>query len=64
MRGHPLIEALFQELPPAGSEWPQADRARWLEACEAVLRLVYRVERKGERPPAAGRPGATVEEPA
>lgn len=37
----PLIVALLQRLPAAGAPWPIDDRCRWLQACEAILNVVY-----------------------
>ncbi len=37
----PVIQALFDMLPPAGSSWPREDRQRWLEAARAILTLLY-----------------------
>lgn len=36
-----LIDGLFQELPRAGSEWPQWQRQAWLDCARAVLDYIY-----------------------
>lgn len=38
----PVMKELFKMLPPSGSEWPIAERVRWLHAFEAVCRLVFK----------------------
>jgi hypothetical protein len=37
-----VMRELFQMLPPTGTEWPVVERLRWLRACEAVCRLVFK----------------------
>lgn len=37
----PVVAALFDMLPPAGSVWRSEDRHRWLVAFGAVLNLAY-----------------------
>jgi hypothetical protein len=39
---HPAIAGLLQTLPPSGSEWPQDQRAVWLNAAEMLFKLVYK----------------------
>ena len=36
------ILALFQALPPPGSEWPMLERLKWLQAMERLIDLFYR----------------------
>jgi hypothetical protein len=43
---HPLLDALWESLPPAGSPWPVAEQAAWLRVVQEVLRLVYPETRK------------------
>jgi hypothetical protein len=38
---HPLLDALWESLPPAGSPWPLAEQEAWLAVARAVLPLVY-----------------------
>jgi hypothetical protein len=55
-REHPLIVALFAELPPADSVWPIEDRVRWFRAfvgVDALLRGApddLRIEARSEWP--------------
>lgn len=37
----PILTAMFDLLPPAGSSWDPFDRQRWMSALEAVLELAY-----------------------
>lgn len=37
----PLIKAIFDRLPPAGSAWSEEDRQTWLRAVVSSLNLVY-----------------------
>lgn len=37
----PLMVALLNKLPPTGAEWSLDERCRWLQACEAILNVVY-----------------------
>jgi len=39
---HPILAALFRELPPVGSEWPAEERVRWLRALAAAADWVYK----------------------
>lgn len=39
---HPVLVALFRELPPVGSAWRAEDRARWLRALAAAADLIYK----------------------
>jgi hypothetical protein len=39
---HPILAALFRELPPVGSEWPVEDRVRWMRAATAAVDLIYK----------------------
>jgi hypothetical protein len=39
---HPLIQGLFQSLPPIGRGWSAEEAAEWLETAAYSLRLVYR----------------------
>jgi hypothetical protein len=43
---HPLIAALFDQLPEARSIWPITERQKWLLAAEGILRLLYSDERE------------------
>lgn len=38
---HPLLEALWETLPPAGSPWPRTEQDAWLRVAAEVLKLVY-----------------------
>lgn len=37
----PLMNALLDRLPPAGSAWPLDERGLWFSACEAAINLLY-----------------------
>lgn len=39
---HPFVSGLVETLPVTGSEWAQEDRKQWLEAAEAIFKLIYR----------------------
>lgn len=39
---HPLIEGLFQELPPVGSEFSEPQQADWLELAKVAFRVIYK----------------------
>lgn len=39
------IELLFSRLPPAGSDWPPAERAKWFEQANTVFDLMYPEEK-------------------
>jgi hypothetical protein len=39
---HSAIVGLLRELPPAGSDWPNAKKQRFLSAFQAILDVVYR----------------------
>jgi len=41
-RLHAFIEGLLAELPPAKSEWPSDERAKWLDAAAHVFDLIYK----------------------
>lgn len=41
---HPILMALFRELPPAGSNWPKEDRVRWLRAASAAVDYIYKTD--------------------
>ncbi len=47
---HPLLDALWASLPPAGSPWPVSEQAAWLRVAAAVLPLVYPPARHPEPP--------------
>ncbi len=38
---HPLIAALFQELPTPGTEWPHQKRLHWTHALQTIFNVVY-----------------------
>ena len=38
---HPVIAGLFAVLPPAGSNWPEAERVKWLATAQAAIEMVY-----------------------
>lgn len=38
---HPLIKELFKLLPPPDTEWSMIQRLRWLNAAEAIFKIVY-----------------------
>lgn len=37
----PLIRALFDRLPPPGSNWAMTERILWLEAMASIFDLIY-----------------------
>lgn len=37
-----LVQGLVEQLPPAGSIWPEEQRAKWLELAGQVFNVVYR----------------------
>jgi hypothetical protein len=46
---HPLIQGLFQELPPVGSEFTDEQQADWLELAKITFRVIYKTPTKGSR---------------
>ncbi|MBX3490876.1 hypothetical protein [Parvibaculum sp.] len=40
--GQRILDALFEELPDAGSVWPEDQRAAWLGAAESLFKLIYK----------------------
>ena len=38
---HPFIEGLLQTLPPEGSQWSGADRAKWLRLAAGAFDMIY-----------------------
>jgi hypothetical protein len=38
---HPLIAALFQELPTPGTVWPYQKRVQWTNALQTIFSIVY-----------------------
>jgi hypothetical protein len=43
---HPLIEGMFQSLPPNGQEWTLDEAADWLHAAAYNLRFAYKLKGK------------------
>jgi hypothetical protein len=41
MGRHPILDALWESLPPACSPWPAEEQEAWLRVARAVLPLVY-----------------------
>lgn len=39
-----LLTALIDMLPPAGTEWPHAERRNWIKMLERAFAVVYRGE--------------------
>ena len=39
----PIIRGLMERLPPPDSQWPLADRARWLQTVAGAFGIVYRL---------------------
>ena len=39
---HPFIQGLLQTLPPANTEWSQADQQKWLDAAKTIFGLIYK----------------------
>lgn len=37
----PMIVALFDRLPKAGTDWAMEDRAKWLAALNSAFDLIY-----------------------
>lgn len=37
----PVIEAMLKRIPPAGSEWPLAERSEWIMAMHGIFDMVY-----------------------
>lgn len=38
---HPLLQALMDDLPPAGAQWSREQAMLWLRAAVAIFDLVY-----------------------
>jgi len=38
----PVMRELFKMLPPPGTEWPMVERIRWVNAFEAVCRVIFK----------------------
>ena len=38
---HPLVHALFAELPPPETRWVAEDRVKWLRAVAQCFGLIY-----------------------
>ena len=38
---HPLIKALFNELPDTEATFSLSDRTKWLGAAESIFNLIY-----------------------
>lgn len=38
---HPLIQRLLASLPETGSQWPVADRAKWLQTASSIFDQIY-----------------------
>jgi hypothetical protein len=38
---HPFIQGLLQKLPPAESQWDDAERVKWLDAAVRIFDLMY-----------------------
>lgn len=43
-RDHPFIEGLLLKLPKPDTEWPIADRAKWLQTAANIFDLMYKGE--------------------
>jgi hypothetical protein len=43
---HPLIEGMFQSLPPNGQTWTLDEAADWLHAAAYNLRFAYKLKGK------------------
>ena len=41
---HPFIQGLLEELPAAGSVWPEDGRKLWLETASGIFRMIYKTE--------------------
>jgi hypothetical protein len=39
---HPFIQGLFTTLPKPDSDWPAADRAKWLQTAASIFSLIYK----------------------
>lgn len=46
----PIIQALIDRLPPAGSDWPQSGRRRWLDVLRTSFELIYK-DPEGDKEP-------------
>jgi hypothetical protein len=60
----PLINALFERLPPAGSAWPEAQRQAWLSMMETTFTIVYGAAGKASTPRATRRAAPAARRPA
>jgi hypothetical protein len=38
---HPMIQGLFQTLPPAGDPWPPEKREAWLALAAGIFDTIY-----------------------
>jgi hypothetical protein len=38
----PIVLELFKLLPPIGTEFPLIDRLRWLNAAEAIFKMIFK----------------------
>lgn len=56
----PILNSMFDLLPPAGSAWDPFDRQRWMEAFDALLELVYPRHRAEEVPAVPAKPKPSV----
>ena len=38
----PIVQELIKLLPPTGSEFAMVDRIRWMNAAEAIFKMLYK----------------------
>ncbi len=60
----PLLSALVDKLPPAGTTWSPADRQAWLTMAANAFDVVYGAARALPSPASAPRAGAAPKRPA
>lgn len=48
---HPLLAGLVKTLPPAQSQWSEAEQGEWIEAAKAIFKLIYKRGARASAPP-------------
>lgn len=54
----PMLQGLYERLPPVGSEWSEADREHWIAAARSIFILVYGPIQTATPPERSATPGA------
>lgn len=47
LQEHPLIQGLFQLLPPIGTSWPENKRQEWLTLAGTIFKVLYSEDNQG-----------------